>query len=260
MPEANSPYSFQAVVQFINNKFALILLMGVVLTAGFFVGSLWTENQIMKSGGGNVAVGAGTAPAAADPGLPAGPTEDQLKALPAVTADDHVRGDVNAKVALIEYSDYECPFCQRFHETMAQVMEEYDGKVSWVFRHYPLSFHANAQKAAEASECIASLAGEDAFWTYTDNYFERTTATGTGIALTELANMGQEVGANTTAVQNCLDNDEMAQLIADSISTGTSAGVSGTPGTFVVVDGEVQELIPGALPYEQVQQIIEKYL
>ena len=265
MPETNNHYSLQSVIEFINNKFALILIMGTILIAGFFVGSLWTENQVMKSGGSPkvaLGTGTGTAPAAPDtaPGAPAGPSGDQLKNMPEVSDDDWTRGNKNANIVLVEYSDYECPFCQRFHDTMSQVMEEYGDKVAWVYRHYPLSFHANAQKASEAAECIGSLAGEEAFWKFTDNYFERTTSNGTGIALTELANMGAEVGANKVAVQSCLDNDEMATKVGNSFTAGSAAGVSGTPGTLVVVDGEVQELIPGALPFEQVQQIIEKYL
>lgn len=262
MPEENNPYSLQSVLQFMNQKFALILIMSTVLIAGFFVGSMWTENQVMKSGGGTkVAAGTGTAPLAPDAAVaPQGPTKETLNTMPEVTGDDWTRGNKNANVVLVEYSDYECPFCQRFHDTMTQVMAEYENDVAWVFRHYPLSFHDNAQKASEAAECVGSLAGEEAFWTFTDNYFERTTATGTGIALTELANMGEEVGASKTAVQNCLDSDEMAEKVNSSLTTGSAAGVYGTPGTLVVVGGEVKELITEALPFEQVQQIIEKYL
>ena len=73
--------------------------------------------------------------------------------VPIVTADDHVRGDKNAPVTIIEYSDFECPYCERFHPTMLEVMEKYDGKVRWIFRHFPLSFHPNAKPAAMAAEC-----------------------------------------------------------------------------------------------------------
>jgi len=84
---------------------------------------------------------------------------------------DHIRGNRDGSIALIEYSDYECPFCTRVHPTHKALIESYD-ELMWVYRHFPLSFHPNAMPAAVSSECIAELAGEDAFWTFTDGIFE----------------------------------------------------------------------------------------
>lgn len=84
---------------------------------------------------------------------------------------EHIRGNRNARIALIEYSDFQCPFCQRVHPTYEQVMKEYDTKIMWVYRHFPLEFHPNAMPAAEASECVNALAGQDAFWKYSDSLF-----------------------------------------------------------------------------------------
>jgi protein-disulfide isomerase len=81
---------------------------------------------------------------------------------------DHVYGDTNAAIAIIEYSDFECPFCHAVHPTYKQIMEQYDGKVMWVYRHFPLSFHAGAMPLAIGSECANQLGGNDAFWAYTD--------------------------------------------------------------------------------------------
>lgn len=92
--------------------------------------------------------------------------------LPPVDENDHIRGDENAQVTIIEYSDYDCPFCSRFHETMKQVVDEYDGQVRWVYRHFPLpQLHPNATAVAEASECVAAQEGEDAYWAFSDKYF-----------------------------------------------------------------------------------------
>ena len=95
-----------------------------------------------------------------------------LTNFPAVTDADHIRGDNNAKITIVEYSDYDCPFCHRFHATMQQVMDEYQGQVRWVYRDFPLpQLHPNAPKLAEAAECVASQGGEDAFWSFADAYF-----------------------------------------------------------------------------------------
>ena len=102
-------------------------------------------------------------------------TSDDSRNVRQVTDSDHLRGDPKAKVKVVEFSDLECPFCKRFHVTMQQVIEEYDGKVAWIYRHFPLdSLHSKARKEAEASECAAELGGNDGFWAYIDKLFEIT--------------------------------------------------------------------------------------
>ncbi len=95
--------------------------------------------------------------------------QEQASQLPSVSEQDHVKGERGAKVKLIEYSDYECPFCVRFHPTAQQVLDEYGNDLAWVYRHFPLDqIHPRARPAAEASECVAELGGEEAFWDFTD--------------------------------------------------------------------------------------------
>ena len=98
-----------------------------------------------------------------DPGTPQATDVD-----PVDFEKDHVRGSTKARLALIEYSDYECPFCRRVHPTYEQIMQEYDGKIVWVYRHFPLSFHQNAIPLATGAECAGELEGPDAFWEFTD--------------------------------------------------------------------------------------------
>lgn len=237
------------------------ILVGALIVGSFVIGSLWTKVQILEKGGTSVAGvqagtgGGNTAPAAAAPQVPQAAAKK-----PELSDKDYYRGNKNAKVVMVEYSDYECPFCQRFHPTMQQVMKEYSDKVKWVYRHYPLSFHANAQKAAEAAECVGKLAGNDAFWKFTDLYFERTTTGGTGFALDKLADLGAEAGANKSAVQSCLDNNEMAQKVKDQMAAGTAEGVTGTPGTIIIDAKGNTQLVPGALPFEQIKPMIETAL
>jgi protein-disulfide isomerase len=242
----------------ISNNFTLIIVIALFFLGGFFFGSLWTENKMLKKGGSAGSAGsAPTAPAGAD--APSGPSADQLAQMPAVTAEDHVRGNASASVVLVEYSDYECPFCARFHPTMVQAEEEFGDKIAWVYRHYPLPFHPSAQKAAEGSECAAKLGGDEAFWKYTDSLFAANVAQGAVTAET-ITKSAADAGVAAGAFKTCLDSGEMAGLVTAQLEAGSSAGISGTPGTIVVVDGEPKELIPGALPYEQVKAIIERYL
>lgn len=95
-----------------------------------------------------------------------------LANMPAVTSDDHFYGNENARIVLVEYSDFECPFCTRFHPTAKKAVDEFADSVALVYRHFPLSFHPNAQQAAEASECVAKEGGNEAFWSYADSLFE----------------------------------------------------------------------------------------
>ncbi len=187
------------------------------------------------------------------PQAPSGP-------VPPVTNTDHVRGDKNAKLTWIEYSDTECPFCKRFHPTMLKMIDEYKGKVKWVYRHYPLSFHQNAQKEDEASECANELGGNDAFWRYLDKIFERTTSNGTGFALDQLVPLAKELGLNEAKFKSCLDSGKYAAHVQADMTGGSNAGVNGTPGSFLIgKDGKVQ-LISGAVPYEQVKAAIDAAL
>jgi protein-disulfide isomerase len=256
-PVAVSPYSFESFISFVNGNFSLLLVGGLLFIAGFFVGSLWTENELLKSGGVGSA-GTGTAPTA-DAGVPQPTTPPPVDQVPEVTSEDHIRGNKNAKVILVEYSDFECPFCARFHPTMEQVMEEYGDDVAWVYRHYPLSFHPNAQAAAEASECVAAQLGDTGFWSFADAISEVTNTDGK-LSEDAIQETAQAVGVNMTTFNTCLDSGQMAEKVKNQMAGGSTAGVTGTPGTIVVTKDGGQELIPGALPFAQVQTIVDTYL
>lgn len=90
-----------------------------------------------------------------------------------VTEDDYIRGSQDATVKIVEYSDFDCPYCQQFHQTMKQVVNNYDdSEVAWVYRHFPIpQLHPDAPRKARASECVADLGGQDAFWTFADEIF-----------------------------------------------------------------------------------------
>lgn len=202
--------------------------------------------------------------AAAPSGAPVQPSEPAV-AQPAgkvkpVSKDDHVRGNEKASVTLIEYSDIECPFCKRFHPTVLRLMKEYEGKVKWVYRHFPLSFHANAQKEAEATECAASIGGNDAFWKYTDALYERTTSNGTGFALDQLVPLAKELGIDEGRFKECLDSGKMAQKVQQDFTEGQAAGVDGTPGNILVAKDGTSVIVPGAVPYETLKSQVDQML
>ena len=177
-----------------------------------------------------------------DPLPPAGP-------VPPVDADDHVRGNPNAKVTMIEYSDFECPFCLRHLDTMEQILAQYPNDVNLVYRHFPLtSIHPEAQKAAEATECAGA---QGKFWEMHDKIFE---ANGAGtMSVQKWKDIAKELGLNTGTFNKCLDNSEMAARIAQDQQEGSAAGVGGTPGTFV--NGQ---LVEGAVPIATFQQILQQ--
>jgi len=238
----------------------ILLLASLVLA--FAVGVLWQKVSNLE--GGKVSGVSGTGgdqptgqPAAQGP-IEGKLTEDQAKKIPAVSDQEHVRGEKNAKIAIIEYSDLECPFCKRFHPTMQQVMEEYKGKVKWVYRHFPLDeLHSKADKEAEASECAFDLGGEQAFWAFIDKVYEVTPANN-GLDPAELPKIATGVGVDEGKFKSCLDGGKFADKVEKMYQGGLGAGITGTPGSLVVNDKGGAWLIPGALPYESVKQIIDE--
>lgn len=181
----------------------------------------------------------------------------QAGPLKPITNKDHIRGNPNAPIIIVEYSDFDCPFCKSFHVTMKQVLEKNNGKVAWVYRHFPLpQLHPNAFKKAEASECVAELAGNDAFWKYADKLFESTPLVG----LEQLPNLAGEIGLDVVRFTICLSGNKYKSLVDNSIKDGSTAGVQGTPKSFIVKDGKVVDTIDGAQPIDSITPKIDAAL
>lgn len=170
---------------------------------------------------------------------------------------DHIRGNKNAKVTVIEYSDFECPYCKTFHGTMQQILATYTNDVKWVYRHFPLSFHQNAQKEAEASECLAE---QGKFWEFADLIFKETTSNGTGIALDQLPEYARRVGANVAKFNTCLAAGTYAGRVQADEQDGSGAGVGGTPYSFVIGTNGRMQRINGAQPFEAMDAAIKSLL
>lgn len=176
--------------------------------------------------------------------------------------DDHIYGKPNAPVTLIEYSDFECPFCKRFHATAKQLVDNSNGQVNWVYRHFPIESHnPGAQKQAEAAECAAAFGGNEAFWKYTDTIYERTRSGGKGFPIERLTPLAAELGLDREAFRQCLDSGRMAARVRRDYESGTKAGVNGTPGNILLNNRTGQVIaMPGARPYEQLKAAVDQLL
>lgn len=178
-----------------------------------------------------------------------------------VTEKDHIRGNPNAPIVIVEYSDFDCPFCKNFHETMQKVMETYgaEGKVAWVYRQFPLvQLHPNAPKVAEASECVASLGGNEAFWKFADLIVgDRGVNEPTNI--TKLPEYAVQSGVDKAKFTACLDAGTFTQKIKDDVDAAIKAGARGTPYSILIA-GDQQGPIDGAQPYANVKQMIDTVL
>lgn len=237
-------------------KFVPVLLLLTVALA-FLVGILWQKVSMLEGGKTNTQQAAGGTPAATDFGKL---TEDQAKKVEKVSDKDKIRGSRDAEVMIIEYSDLECPFCKQFHATPQQALDEYKGKVAWVYRHFPLdSLHPKADKEAEAAECAFEQRGEEGFWDFVDKIFEVTTSNNT-LDLAKLPTYAIEVGLDQAKFKTCLDSGKYKDEVERQYQTGDKAGVTGTPASFIInKKGEVW-LIPGAYPYDSLKTIIEEAL
>jgi len=183
---------------------------------------------------------------------------EQAKNVRPVSDEDHVYGNPKAEITLVEYSDFECPFCKRFHPTAKQLVDQSDGTVNWVYRHFPLAFHnPGAQKQAEASECAGRLGGDKAFWRYADLLYARTTSNGKGFAISALIPLAAEIGLETAPFQQCLDSGEMKTKVELDYQNGIASGVSGTPGNIILHNASGDAVaMAGALPLSRFEAAV----
>src|SRR5680860_660848 len=166
-----------------------------------------------------------------------------------VSKDDNIRGNINAPITIVEYSDFQCPYCSRFHETMNQIFAEYPEDVRWVFKHFPLdSRHPLARKTAEASECAAE---QGKFWEFSDEVYTNQQA----ISNDSLSTFAKNIGLNVSQFDSCVSSGKYSDKVEADYQEGIQFGVSGTPGDFI--NGKS---LGGAVPYDKLKQIIEEML
>lgn len=177
-----------------------------------------------------------------------------------IRSTDHILGNPAAKVAVIEYADYDCEYCAQFDTTMHQLMatEGASGEVAWVYRNYPITqLHPTAYKAAEAAECVASVSGNDVYWKFADSLFAKQP-----VDPNNYFSLAQAAGADTDAMSTCLQNASTtvdARIDADS-ANAVAVGAQGTPYSVIVISGRPPVVINGAWPYSELKSAIDAAL
>lgn len=230
------------------------LIPAAIVIAGAFVA---VALYFSGSSPAPVAVGTGNnQPAVAQQPEPTGSTD----AVRPVTSEDHIKGNPNAPIKIVEYSDFECPFCKRFHDTMNEVMDKYgdSGEVAWVFRQFPLEqLHpVKAQAVAVASECANELGGNDAFWKFTDGYFDVTLTNNRTDIETVIPQLVKESGLDQVAFQTCFESGKYDDHIEADIANAVETGGRGTPWSVMIGPDGATYPINGAQPLAAVEQLI----
>lgn len=174
-----------------------------------------------------------------------------------------VIGNDDATVTVIEFTDFQCPFCQRhYQQTFGQIKTAYvdTGKIKYETRHFPLSFHPNAQKASEAAACAED---QGKFWEMhgklfdTQNEWANLDAAGAATAFKKYAT---ELGVKAAAFNTCFDGGSKAKEVQDDIAAGSQSGIDGTPGFWILGPDDQKQLISGAYPFATFQSAIDGML
>jgi protein-disulfide isomerase len=158
------------------------------------------------------------------------------------------RGQKSAPVVMVEFADFECPFCRQMQPAIDRLEKEYDGRLTFFYKEFPLSIHPHAEKAAEAALC----AGEQgAFWKYHDTLFSDES----GLEVPQLRESARVLGLDTARFNSCLDSGKQAPAIEKDIAQGLHLGLAGTPGIFI--NGY---FLSGVVPYDTLREIVEQQL
>lgn len=179
-----------------------------------------------------------------------------------INASDHVLGNPSAPIVVIEYSDLDCPYCRSFHATMKAIMSVYgeSGQVAWVYRHFPIvELHPNAPRLAEASECVAEIGGNQAFWKFVDAVFTAPAANGR-FDMGQLEATAAVAGVPVGPFQTCLDSGRHRETVNREFEEAVAAGGEGTPHNIIFSPSAPPLPVPGAQPYSTIKSIIDSLL
>jgi len=245
-----------------NSTGIIIALVAVVAVAAFFAGSYFSNlnsDTITKSelDSAVAKLEAKIANIQTLSGQPSQPIKISLD-------DDPVRGNPDAPITILEFSDFQCPFCARFHQqTLPSIIEEYidSGKVKLVYRDFPIqSIHPNALPAAVAAECANE---QGMYWQYHDTLFEKQNAWAkldTGSALSEFSQYASNMGLEKDQFDSCLGSGKYLQEVQHDLSDGRDYDITGTPGFFIGNEQIGFVKIDGAQPFDSFKKVIDSQL
>ena len=191
-----------------------------------------------------------------------------------ISAGDHILGNPNAPIKIVEYSDPSCPFCKIFNPTMVQIMNTYGptGQVAWIYRHFPLDkpdqngniLHPNAGRESQAMECAAHLGGNTKFWEYEKLLYERTPAvTGespNGLDPKQLPVIAKDIGLDPVSFNECLTSNQFKDKVEADYVDGLNAGVTGTPYSIIITPSGSMVPLVGAQTFSTIKAAIDALL
>ncbi len=177
--------------------------------------------------------------------------------------ETYVLWNPDADITWVEYSDLECPYCQKLHKawTIEEVMTAYDWNVNFVFKQFPLNFHANAPKEAEAALCAWELGWADTYYSYIDAIFERTRWNGTGFALDALTPLALELWLDESMFKTCLDSGKYSSRVEAETAEWQTFGISWTPWNVLINNKTGKwDKLPWAYPTASFKEKIDSLL
>ncbi len=222
-------------------KFQLTSPMAIVIAGIIIAGAIVLTNN--------------HAAAPAQGGQVAGQADISAASIRPPSSNDHIIGSPNAPIVLVEYSDFQCPFCSLIYPTIKKIVDESNGQIAWVYREFPLtSIHPQANPAANAAECIAAQLGNDGFWKYADTVFNNQAS----LTPAYSASIAKQLGADMTKYNQCIANSTYQKVIDADTAEAEGAGGTGTPYT-IVINTKTGKAAPvsGALPYAQIKSVIK---
>lgn len=225
----------------------LMIPVSIVL-AGIFIGAgLYFSGG---TGGSNVAGGPVPAEQVAQ-------VDNTDKVKPISAEDDYFKGNIDAPIQIVEFSDYDCPFCSRFHDVMNAVVEKYPDDVVWTYRHFPIEqLHPQAPAVAIAAECVGEIEGNDAFWTFTDAYFAARGAQDGTAHDVLIPRLALEAGVAQEPFVTCFESGNMTARVQADMTNARETGGGGTPWSILIGPSGKTYPINGALPQSAIEQLI----
>lgn len=169
----------------------------------------------------------------------------------------------DAEITFVEYSDLECPFCKKLHSagTIGKILDTYEWKVNFIFKHFPLDFHPMAQMEAEAAECVWELAGDKVYHNFIEEIFKNSETNGKSYTKESISDLAGTIGLDKNKVLSCIESGKYTQKVKDQMAEWAEFGVTWTPWN-VIIDNRTWEykLLPWAYPFDNFKGIIDGFL